>query len=105
LGFLAGDSLKGRFPGTPEDSVLTEYITQQLYKSGMVLMGESGIREVAVDYGFVITENNSLKIGDGTHLPYLMVRICGFLVSAQQIRLQAKSCLLRNCLGKIRAVC
>lgn len=64
LGFLAGDSLKGRFPGTPEDSVLTDFIVKQLYESGMVLMGESGIQEVSVDHGFIITENNLLKIGD-----------------------------------------
>ena len=64
LEFLAGDSLKGRLPGTPEDSVLTAYILQKLSQSGMVPVGESGTQEVIVESGFIITENNRLIIGE-----------------------------------------
>src|SRR6056297_1479938 len=60
LEFLAGDSLKGRLPGTPEDSVLTVYISQKLSQSGMVPVGESGTQEVIVENGFIITDKNRL---------------------------------------------
>jgi len=83
LDFLAGDSLKGRFPGTPEDSILTEYIIKQLYESGMVLMGNSGTQEVNVDRGFIITENNSLRIGDDPSVIFegSDLRVFGFSAS------------------------
>jgi hypothetical protein len=83
LGFIASDSLKGRFPGTAEDSVLTEYIIKQLYESGMVLMGESGMQEVNVDYGFVTTENNWLRIGDDPPVVFKGsdLRVFGFSAS------------------------
>ena len=68
--FLAGDSLKGRLPGTPEDSVLTAYILQKLSHSGMVPVGESGIQEVTVESGFIITKNNRLIIGEDSPSDY-----------------------------------
>lgn len=63
LEFLAGDSLKGRFPGTPEDSVLTQYIASKLKRSGMVLMGGNGTQQVNAERGFTVTANNRFKIG------------------------------------------
>lgn len=63
--FLASDSLKGRKPGTPEDSVLNAYIVEQLDISGMVPANETGLQEVKVESGFVVTENNKVMIGDG----------------------------------------
>jgi aminopeptidase YwaD len=64
LEFLAGDSLKGRFPGTQEDSVLTQYIVGKMKRSGMIMMGENGIQQVTAERGFTVTANNSLKIGE-----------------------------------------
>lgn len=61
--FLASDSLKGRQPGTLEDSVLTAYIVGQLDISGMVPLNETGLQEVKVESGYVVTENNSVLIG------------------------------------------
>lgn len=63
--FLAGDSLKGREPGTPEDSVLTAYIVEQFDLSGMVPLQENGLQEVMVESGFLVTENNRMLIGRG----------------------------------------
>ncbi len=60
ISFLASDSLKGRLPGTPEDSVLTAYITTRMDLSGMVLMGENGTQQVNVERGSVVTGNNRM---------------------------------------------
>jgi len=63
--FLSGDSLKGREPGTPEDSVLTAYIVEQFDLSGMVPLQETGLQEVKVESGFLVTDNNRMLIGRG----------------------------------------
>jgi hypothetical protein len=63
--FLAGDSLKGRQPGTPEDSVLTAFIVEQLDISGMVPFQKTGLQEVIVESGYRATENNKFVIGRG----------------------------------------
>ncbi len=60
IGFLAGDSLKGRYPGTPEDSVLISFIIDKLDRSGMVSIGNNGKQEVKVESGFSITGNNRI---------------------------------------------
>lgn len=62
LSFMASDSLKGRLPGTPEDSVLTAYITTRMDLSGMALMGENGTQEVKVERGAIVTENNMVTL-------------------------------------------
>ncbi len=66
--FLAGDSLKGRYPGTPEDSVLTAYITDMMDLSGMVLMGKNGTQEVHVERGAIVTKNNKLILRGETEI-------------------------------------
>ncbi len=63
--FLASDSLKGRKPGTPEDSVLTAYIVEHLDISGMVPVNETGLQEVKVENGFTVTDQNRVLIGSG----------------------------------------
>jgi hypothetical protein len=64
--FLASDSLKGRKPGTPEDSVLTAYIVERFDISGMVPVGETGLQEVKVESGFTVTDQNRVTIGSGS---------------------------------------
>jgi hypothetical protein len=63
VAFLASDSLKGRAPGTPEDSILTQFIIDKLDLSGMILLGSSGKQEVITEQGFTVTHNNKLYIG------------------------------------------
>ena len=35
IAFLASDELKGRYPGTPEDQELAEYIADEFKKAGL----------------------------------------------------------------------
>jgi aminopeptidase YwaD len=44
LEFLAGDKLKGRYPGTPEDSVLMNYISNEFKSYGLSFFGGNGIQ-------------------------------------------------------------
>jgi hypothetical protein len=60
IDFLASDSLKGRFPGTPEDKVAAQYIAQELSQSGLQLMFNEGLQD------FKITAK--LQTGDHNHL-------------------------------------
>jgi len=80
IAFLAGDSLKGRYPGTPEDSVLTAYITHEMDIAGMVLPGKTGLQEVKVEQGYTVTGNNRLMIDadGGITLSAYDLRIPGF---------------------------
>ncbi len=42
--FLASDSLKGRWPGTPEAKIAAEYIKVHFQDYGLTLMGENGFQ-------------------------------------------------------------
>jgi aminopeptidase YwaD len=44
ISYLASDSLKGRYPGTPEDSVLQIYLSNEFKKYGLSLPFENGIQ-------------------------------------------------------------
>ena len=61
ISFLASDSLKGRYPGTPEDSITAIYIAGEFKKAGLKLLTSNGLQpfEFATDlrYG----ENNYLE--------------------------------------------
>ena len=46
--FLASDSLKGRYPGTPEDLVAAEYIRKRFRDAGLDLIGEEGMQHFKV---------------------------------------------------------
>ncbi len=62
IGFLASDSLKGRKPGTPEDSVLTAWLVEKMDISGLVLGADDGRQLVKAENGFKITPRNHLAI-------------------------------------------
>jgi len=61
---LAGDSLKGRFPGTPEDFALTQYIINELDDAGLILMEEDGMQAFDIEYGYSIGAHNRIKAGE-----------------------------------------
>lgn len=44
VNFLASDSLRGRFPGTPEGKIAAEYIRDEFTKLGLELKGEDGFQ-------------------------------------------------------------
>lgn len=46
--FLASDSLKGRFPGTPEDLVASRYIADEFKKAGLQWITTDGLQEYEV---------------------------------------------------------
>ncbi len=60
--FLASDSLKGRYPGTPEDKVAALYIANELKKDGLELMFNEGLQTFEISGGIKAGPNNHLSI-------------------------------------------
>lgn len=46
--FLASDSLKGRFPGTPEDLMASRYIANEFQKAGLEWITPDGLQEYEI---------------------------------------------------------
>lgn len=61
IDFLAGDSLKGRYPGTPEDKAAAEYIAEILEQSGVELLFNNGLQAFEVVSEIEAGENNVLR--------------------------------------------
>ena len=66
LDYLAGDSLKGRYPGTSEDSVLMEYIAGEFEKYGLKPLGDNYIEKFSIISGTEFSENNILFFASDT---------------------------------------
>lgn len=62
--FLASDSLKGRYPGTPEDKIAALYIAQELKKSGLELMFDEGLQTFEIAGNIKTGDHNSLMINN-----------------------------------------
>ena len=62
--FLASDSLKGRYPGTPEDKVAAEYIANEMQKSGLDLLFENGLQSFEITSIIKAGTGNSLYINN-----------------------------------------
>jgi len=60
--FLASDSLKGRYPGTPEADVAAAYIRDHFEKDGLTLLGDHGFDFFEVTVNVKAGPNNTLKI-------------------------------------------
>lgn len=60
--FLASDSLKGRYPGTPEDKVAAEYIRDQFQKAGLQLLYQKGLQTFSIVTGIEPGPGNYLVI-------------------------------------------
>lgn len=63
MDFLASDSLKGRYPGTPEDSVLLHYITSQFEKYGLSAPAGGYIQNFELTTGVDVDPVSSLRTG------------------------------------------
>lgn len=61
--FLASDSLKGRYPGTPECNVAANYIRNHFKESGLKLLGNNGFEPFSVSIKVKEGKNNSMEIG------------------------------------------
>lgn len=64
IGFLASDSLKGRYPGSPEDKVTANYIAAEFENAGLNLLFENGLQKFNIKTGVKPGINNYLEIGD-----------------------------------------
>jgi aminopeptidase YwaD len=64
LEFLAGDSLKGRYPGSPEDSILLHHIASEFKNDGLKLYNGNGIQEFDFIASVSSGSNNSLSISN-----------------------------------------
>jgi hypothetical protein len=62
--FLASDSLKGRYPGTPEDIVAAKYIAGEMQKSGLDLLFENGLQSFEITSIIKAGAGNSLYINN-----------------------------------------
>ena len=60
LEFLASDSLKGRYPGSLEDSILLNFISDRFKEEGLDLFEGTGIQRFTFDASVEIGKNNKL---------------------------------------------
>ncbi len=64
INYLASDSLKGRYPGTPEDKIAANYIANQFEKSGLNLLFNEGLQAFEIKSNLKTGDNNSLSINN-----------------------------------------
>lgn len=64
ISFLASDSLKGRYPGTPEDRVAAEYIFDQFSDFGLTPLDSNGFQYYDITTSVSIGSGNQLQIGE-----------------------------------------
>ncbi len=69
IGYLASDSLKGRFPGTPEDARLSKYIAGQFEKAGLTLLFDKGLQSFEVTVDISAGPGNALEFEGFTGIP------------------------------------
>lgn len=62
--YLASDSLKGRYPGTPESVMAANYIKDNLKKSGLELKGDNGFQKFEVVTAIQAGPNNVVRFND-----------------------------------------
>jgi hypothetical protein len=48
IAYMASDELKGRYPGTPEDRLLKEYLTGEFKNAGLVLYDKTGVQPFGI---------------------------------------------------------
>jgi len=61
LKFLASDSLKGRFSGTPEDAVAADFIREKFSEAGFQLLSNNGSQYFSIVTSVEATADNQLK--------------------------------------------
>ena len=67
IAFLASEELKGRYPGTPEDQKLSEYIAAEFRNAGLNLYEKSGIQTFDIVTELELGPGNSFLL-DGSEL-------------------------------------
>ena len=63
LSYMATDELKGRYPGTPEDALLLNYITSELEAAGLELYQGNGIQNFSLVTSLEYGPGNDFRAG------------------------------------------
>jgi hypothetical protein len=63
IAFLASEELKGRYPGTPEDQQLAEYIAAEFRNAGLDLYKKNGIQSFEIVTELELGSANSFLLG------------------------------------------
>lgn len=69
IAYLASDELKGRYPGTPEDQLLSDYIASEFKKTGLELYDKDGIQPFEIVTDIEPGPDNSLTFGETELIP------------------------------------
>lgn len=69
ISYLASDELKGRYPGTPEDHLLSEYIASEFKKAGLKLYEKKGIQLFEIITDIEAGPANIVTFGDTELFP------------------------------------
>lgn len=64
VGFLASDSLKGRYPGTDEDSIMADYLVDKFEEMGIELLTDEGKQYFEIIKDIKAGKNNSLNFNN-----------------------------------------
>ena len=62
IGFLASDSLKGRYPGTSEESIMADWLVNKFSEMGITLLAKEGQQ-----YFEIVTD---IKAGENIKLAF-----------------------------------
>ncbi|MEZ5070374.1 MAG: M28 family peptidase [Bacteroidales bacterium] len=81
LQVLASDSLKGRYPGTPEDQVLLQYIVDQYKAAGLRLLDGTGLQPFSMAMSIEAGPDNRVSAGSVNLVPDSEFRPMSFSAS------------------------
>lgn len=63
IAYLASDELEGRYPGTPEDALLLDYITTEMKHAGLILYDKSGLQSFGIVTDIEAGPGNLISFG------------------------------------------
>ena len=64
IAYLASDELRGRYPGTPEDRQMSDYLAHEFKKAGLELYEKSGLQNFDIVQEIEAGGGNIFKWGD-----------------------------------------
>ncbi len=64
IAYLASDELKGRYPGTPEDQMLSEYISSEFKQTGLILHEKKGLQLIEIVTDIEQGPSNQVVFGE-----------------------------------------
>ena len=82
IGYMASDELKGRYPGSAEDALLSDYITNQFKQAGLILYEKKGLQTFEIVTEIESGPSNSFAFSDQSLEPDTDFRPFSFSTSA-----------------------